>query len=88
MTTDMGFDVDRATVLSNAVTAAMREVAILIASQHLQTGVQHAAAHADDQAVTCSSGCDESRRWRLKLKQARVGLELRFAPQIGPGGGG
>jgi DNA-binding FrmR family transcriptional regulator len=36
---------------SNAVTAAMREVAILIASQHLQTGVQHAAAHADDEAV-------------------------------------
>jgi DNA-binding FrmR family transcriptional regulator len=31
-------------LLSNAVTAAMREVAILIASQHLQTGVRHAAA--------------------------------------------
>jgi DNA-binding FrmR family transcriptional regulator len=39
-------------MLSNAATAAMREVAILIASQHLQTGVRHAAAHADDEAVT------------------------------------
>jgi CsoR family transcriptional regulator, copper-sensing transcriptional repressor len=39
-------------LLSNAVTAAMREVAILIASQHLQTGVRHAAAHSDDEAVT------------------------------------
>jgi CsoR family transcriptional regulator, copper-sensing transcriptional repressor len=40
-------------LLSNAVTAAMREVAILIASQHLQTGVRHAATHADDDdAVT------------------------------------
>jgi CsoR family transcriptional regulator, copper-sensing transcriptional repressor len=38
-------------MLSTAVTAAMREVAILIATQHLQTGIQHAAAHADDEAV-------------------------------------
>jgi CsoR family transcriptional regulator, copper-sensing transcriptional repressor len=38
-------------MLSNAVTAAMREVAILIASQHLQTGLRHAASHANDEAV-------------------------------------
>ena len=38
-------------ILSNAVTAAMREVAILIASQHLDAGVNHAAAHPDDHSI-------------------------------------
>ena len=38
-------------VLSSAVTAAMREVAILIASQHLQTGLQHASAHPEDETI-------------------------------------
>lgn len=37
--------------LSNAITAAMREVAILIASQHLEAGLQHAGEHPNDPAL-------------------------------------
>lgn len=37
--------------LASAVTAAMREVAILIASQHLEAGMRRAAAHPDDASI-------------------------------------
>ncbi len=36
---------------ANAVIAAMREVALLIAGQHLTVGVEHAAASDDPRAV-------------------------------------
>lgn len=35
--------------LANAVTSATREVAIMIAFQHLELGIQHAKEHPDDQ---------------------------------------
>ena len=38
-------------ILANAVTAAMREVAILIAGQHLDAGMQHAATHPNDRSL-------------------------------------
>ncbi len=38
-------------ILANAVTAAMREVAILIAGQHLDAGMLHAATHPNDRSL-------------------------------------
>ena len=38
-------------ILANAVTAAMREVAILIAGQHLDAGMFHAATHPNDRSL-------------------------------------
>jgi CsoR family transcriptional regulator, copper-sensing transcriptional repressor len=37
--------------LANAVTSAMREVALLIASQHLQAGIRHAVQHPEDEVL-------------------------------------
>ena len=36
---------------ANAVTSALREVAVLIISQHLDAGVRHAVAHPHDGAA-------------------------------------
>ena len=38
-------------ILANAVTAAVREVALLIAAQHLDAGMRHAATHPDDRSL-------------------------------------
>jgi CsoR family transcriptional regulator, copper-sensing transcriptional repressor len=37
--------------VANAVISAMREVAVMIVSQHLEAGVQHAAHHPEDKAA-------------------------------------
>lgn len=37
--------------LANAVTSAMREVAIMIATQHLEAGIGHARANPEEGAI-------------------------------------
>ena len=54
--------------LANAVSSAMREVAILIASQHLEVGVQHAKSHPDDQTVMT----DLAAVLRAAMKQSEI----------------
>lgn len=38
-------------LLAKAVISAMREVAVLIISQHLEAGIEHASSHPDDRAA-------------------------------------